>query len=106
MMDISVSLQKIETKFLKMYHYRPNIQDTSIFMFSIISIPGSCHIWKDTDLQLVTHALSHRATWSHQMSSRSLVEQLITRRVRPFQILPPFSRAGDHINLFVIKAMA
>lgn len=56
MMDISVSLQKIGTKFLKMYHYRPNIQDTSIFMFPLISIPGSCRIWKDTDLQLVTHA--------------------------------------------------
>lgn len=85
-MDISVSLQKIGTKFLKMYHYRPNIQDTSIFMFPLISIPGSCRIWKDTDLQLVTH----RVTWSHQMSSGSLGEQLVTPRVRPFQILPPF----------------
>lgn len=74
MMDISVSLQKTGTKFLKMYHYRPNIQDTSIFMFLLISIPGSCRIWKDTDLQLMTHALSHRVTWSHQMSSGSLVE--------------------------------
>lgn len=35
--------------------------------------------------------LSHRVTWSDQMSSGSLGEQLVTPRVRPFQILPPSS---------------
>lgn len=60
----------------EMYHSRPHIQDTIH-----THIPPFKHSWllfclERHNIQRVSHALSHRATLSHPMSSRSLVEQL------------------------------